>query len=73
MADILSIILYFLVSWQALRMYAFRWRGFVFVGRFESRIKTLERAQAARALAFPFGRKRKQKGPFSHGTAAAAS
>ncbi len=26
MAGILSIILYFLLKWQALRMYAFRWR-----------------------------------------------
>ena len=38
-----------------------------------TREEKLECAQAARALPFPFDRKRKQKGPFSHGTAAAAS
>ena len=39
-------------------------RDCMFIGCFESRIRKLECAQAARALPFPFGRKRKQKGPF---------
>ena len=38
-------------------MHVFHWRDFVFVGHFESRIKKLECAQAARAHAFSLVRK----------------
>lgn len=49
----------------------FCWRDFIFVGRNQSRSWKWECAHAARALPFPFGRKREQKGPFLHGTSAA--
>ena len=47
------------------------WCDYIFDDHYLSRIRKSVRAHAARALPFPFGRKRKQKGPFRHGTAAA--